>query len=99
MPDQQCRPLDARTFKDVDPASNAHEIDVNLKRVLNGTKVVIGDMSARNAGHHHQHQLGERAQDPWQSPEELADVVLYCWKLPPHICIRDIVETPKRTTF
>jgi NAD(P)-dependent dehydrogenase (short-subunit alcohol dehydrogenase family) len=50
VPDQQCRPLDARTFKDVDPASNAHEIDVNLKRVLNGTKVVIGDMSARNAG-------------------------------------------------
>jgi len=33
------------------------------------------------------------------SAEELADVVLYCWKLPPHICIRDIVVTPTRTTF
>ena len=32
-------------------------------------------------------------------PEELADIVLYCWKLPPHICIRDIVVTPTRTTF
>jgi NADP-dependent 3-hydroxy acid dehydrogenase YdfG len=33
------------------------------------------------------------------SPEELADVVPYCWKMPPHICIRDIVVTPTRTTF
>jgi NADP-dependent 3-hydroxy acid dehydrogenase YdfG len=33
------------------------------------------------------------------SAEELADVVLYCWKLPKHICIRDIAVTPTRTTF
>ena len=33
------------------------------------------------------------------SAEELADIVLYCWKLPPHICVRDIVVTPTKTTF
>jgi len=33
------------------------------------------------------------------SAEELADIVLYCWKLPAHICVRDIVVTPTRTTF
>jgi hypothetical protein len=56
---------DARDFKSVDPASYAHEIDVNLKGVLNCTKVVIGNMSARGSGtiNHHQHQLGERSQD------------------------------------
>src|SRR6185369_13856754 len=31
--------------------------------------------------------------------DELAEIVLYCWKLPPHICIRDIVVTPTRTIF
>jgi NADP-dependent 3-hydroxy acid dehydrogenase YdfG len=33
------------------------------------------------------------------SAEELADIVLYCWKLPAHICVRDIVVAPTRTTF
>jgi NADP-dependent 3-hydroxy acid dehydrogenase YdfG len=33
------------------------------------------------------------------SAEELADIVLYCWKLPPHICVRDIIVTPTKTTF
>lgn len=27
-------------------------------------------------------------------PEELADIILFCWKLPQHICIRDIVIMP-----
>ena len=31
--------------------------------------------------------------------DELADIILYCWKLPPHICVRDIAITPTRTTF
>ena len=38
---------DAREFKAVEPQAFAHEIDVNLKGVLNGTKVVLADMSAR----------------------------------------------------
>jgi NADP-dependent 3-hydroxy acid dehydrogenase YdfG len=33
------------------------------------------------------------------SAEELADVVLYCWKLPASICIRDIVIAPTRSGF
>jgi NADP-dependent 3-hydroxy acid dehydrogenase YdfG len=33
------------------------------------------------------------------SAEELAEVVLYCWKLPPAICIRDIVVAPTRSGF
>jgi NADP-dependent 3-hydroxy acid dehydrogenase YdfG len=31
--------------------------------------------------------------------EELAEIVLYCWKLPPTICIRDIVMAPTRSGF
>jgi NADP-dependent 3-hydroxy acid dehydrogenase YdfG len=161
MPVNNAGLADARNFKDVDPASYAHEIDVNLKGVLNGTKVVIGDMSTRNAGtiinissvsdrktspvavtytatkyavraiseslreaegkngvrvvnvapgyirtdihkgmgitfEQYREMLGN---PDFLSAEELADVVLYCWKLPPHICIRDIVVTPTRTTF
>jgi len=33
------------------------------------------------------------------SAEELAEVVLYCWKLPASICIRDIVVAPTRSGF
>ena len=35
---------DARALTDVEPEAFSHEIDVNLKGTLNGTKVVIGDM-------------------------------------------------------
>src|SRR4029077_7322245 len=152
---------DARDFKQVEPAAFAHEIDVNLKGVLNGTKVVIGDMSARGAGTiinissvsdrktspvavtYTATKYGVRAfsesvreaegkngvrviniapgyvrtnihagmgisfeeykrvlgNPDFLSAEELAEIVLYCWKLPAHICVRDIVVTPTRTTF
>ncbi len=152
---------DARDFKQVEPAAFAHEIDVNLKGVLNGTKAVIGDMSARGAGtivnissvsdrkvspvavtytatEYGVRALSESLQlaegkkgvrvinvapgyirtnihagmgisfDEYRralgnpdflSADELADIVLYCWKLPPHICVRDIVISPTRTTF
>lgn len=152
---------DARDFKQVEPGAFAHEIDVNLKGVLNGTRAVIGDMSARGAGtiinissvsdrktspaavtytatKYGVRALSESLQQAegrngvrvinvapgyvrtnihagmgisfdeyrqalgnpdFLSAEELAGIVLYCWKLPPHICIRDIVITPTRTTF
>src|SRR6185369_10916563 len=35
----------------------------------------------------------------FMTAEQLAEIVLYCWKVPPSICIRDIVVTPTRTTF
>jgi NADP-dependent 3-hydroxy acid dehydrogenase YdfG len=35
----------------------------------------------------------------FMSAEELADIVLFCWRQPDHICIRDLVVTPTRTTF
>src|SRR5262249_14808157 len=41
---------DARAFTDVEPEAFSHEIDVNLKGVLNGTKVVMADMAARQSG-------------------------------------------------
>jgi NADP-dependent 3-hydroxy acid dehydrogenase YdfG len=41
---------DARDFKAVDVASYSHEVDVNLKGVLNCTKVVLADMSQRRSG-------------------------------------------------
>jgi NADP-dependent 3-hydroxy acid dehydrogenase YdfG len=152
---------DAREFKQVEPQAFAHEIDVNLKGVLNGTKTVLADMSARGSGtiinissvsdrktapvavtytatkygvrtfseslreaegkngvrvinvapgyirtNIHAgmgitfEQYKEALGNPdFLSAEELADVVLYCWKLPKHICIRDIAVAPTRTTF
>ena len=152
---------DAREFKAVEPAAYAHEIDFNLKGVLNGTKAVLADMSARGAGTiinissvsdrrtspvavtYTATKYGVRAfseslqeaegrngvrviniapgyvctnihagmgvsfeeykrvlgNPDFLSAEELAEIVLYCWKLPAHICIRDIVITPTRTTF
>ena len=152
---------DARDFKQVEPTAFAHEIDVNLKGVLNGTKAVIGDMSARGAGtiinissvsdrktsplavtytatKYGVRALSESLQQAegkngvrvinvapgyirtnihagmgisfdeyrallgnpdFLSAEELAEIVLYCWKLPPTICVRDIVVAPTRSTF
>ncbi|WP_351232040.1 SDR family NAD(P)-dependent oxidoreductase [Streptomyces sp. NPDC002133] len=33
------------------------------------------------------------------SAEELADIVLFCWKQPQHICVRDIVVMPTSSDF
>lgn len=152
---------DAREFKQVEPSAFAHEIDVNLKGVLNGTRAVLPDMSGRGSGTiinissvsdrktapvavtYTATKYGVRAlseslreaegkngvrminvapgyvrtnihagmgisfdeyrqalgNPDFLTAEELADIVLYCWKLPPHICIRDVVVTPTRTTF
>jgi NADP-dependent 3-hydroxy acid dehydrogenase YdfG len=35
----------------------------------------------------------------FMTADELAAIVLYCWKLPPTICVRDIVVAPTRTSF
>jgi NADP-dependent 3-hydroxy acid dehydrogenase YdfG len=35
----------------------------------------------------------------FMTADELAGIVLYCWKLPPSICIRDIIVAPTRTSF
>jgi NADP-dependent 3-hydroxy acid dehydrogenase YdfG len=152
---------DARAFTDVEPQAYSHEIDVNLKGVLNGTKVVLADMAARRSGtvinissvsdrktspvavgytasKYAVRAAGESLREAvgmqgvrvinvapayvrtnihrgmgisfeeycrllgnpdFLSAEELADVVLYCWKLPPTICIRDIVVAPTRSGF
>lgn len=152
---------DARTFTDVEPEAFAREIDVNLKGVLNGTKVVMADMAAARSGtiinissisdrktspvavgytasKHAVRAAGESLREAvgmqgvrvinvapayiktnihegmgisfeeychilgnpdFLSAEELAEVVLYCWKLPPTICIRDIVVAPTRSGF
>jgi len=152
---------DAREFKQVEPSAFAHEIDVNLKGVLNGTKAVLADMSSRGSGTifnissvsdrktapvavtYTATKYGVRAfsesvreaegkngvrvinvapgyirtnihagmgitfeeykqalgNPDFLTAEELADIILYCWKLPEHICIRDIAITPTRTTF
>ena len=33
------------------------------------------------------------------SAQELADIILYCWKLPQRICVRDIVVMPTTSSF
>ncbi len=35
----------------------------------------------------------------FMSADQLARIVLFCWKLPPSICVRDIVVTPTRMSF
>ena len=35
----------------------------------------------------------------FMTAEELAEIVMFCWKQPPTICIRDLVVAPTRTTF
>lgn len=35
----------------------------------------------------------------FMTAEELAEVILYCYRLPPHLCVRDLVIAPTRTTF
>ena len=35
----------------------------------------------------------------FMTAEQLAGIVLFCWKQPPSICIRDLVVAPTRTTF
>jgi NADP-dependent 3-hydroxy acid dehydrogenase YdfG len=152
---------DARPFTEVEPQAYSHEIDVNLKGVLNGTKVVLADMAARKSGtiinissvsdrktspvavgytasKYAVRAAGESLREAvgmqgvrvinvapayiktnihqgmgisfeeycrllgnpdFLSAEELAEVVLYCWKLPPTICIRDIVVAPTRSGF
>ena len=35
----------------------------------------------------------------FMTAEELAEIVLFCWKQPVAICIRDLVVAPTRTTF
>lgn len=152
---------DARAFADVEPAAFSHEIDVNLKGVLNATKAVIGDMVAaksgtiinissisdrktnpvavgytaskyavRAAGESLREAVGTQGvrvinvapgcvktniqqgmgisfeeycqllgNPDFLEAEELAEIVLYCWKLPPKVCIRDIVVTPTRLAF
>ena len=35
----------------------------------------------------------------FMTAEQLAEIVLFCWKQPPSICIRDLVVAPTRTTF
>ncbi len=35
----------------------------------------------------------------FMTAEQLAEIVLFCWKQPQSICIRDLVVAPTRTTF
>ncbi|WP_309385815.1 SDR family oxidoreductase [Cerasicoccus frondis] len=35
----------------------------------------------------------------FMTAEEFADVVSYCYELPPHLCVRDLVITPTKTSF
>jgi NADP-dependent 3-hydroxy acid dehydrogenase YdfG len=35
----------------------------------------------------------------FMTADELASILLYCYRLPAHLCIRDLVVAPTRTTF
>jgi NADP-dependent 3-hydroxy acid dehydrogenase YdfG len=153
--------VDARDFRDIDYESYSHEIDVNLKGVLNCTKAVLGGMIANRAGtiinissvsdrktspiavaytatkyavraateslrqstandgirfmniapayvktNIHKNmgisfeQYCELLGNPdFMEPDQLAQIILYCWKLPSNICVRDLVVAPTKTSF
>jgi NADP-dependent 3-hydroxy acid dehydrogenase YdfG len=144
-----------------DVAEMSYEIDVLFKGVLNGIRVVLGDMKARRSGTIiNVSSIGDRAAGPdgevyhaskaavrslsaslqkgeaannvrviniapgfvktsihvdmgisfetycerlgnpdFISAEELADIILFCWKQPQRICIRDIVVMPTTSSF
>lgn len=139
----------------------SYEMDVLIKGVLNGIKVVLSDMSARKSGTIiNISSIGDRKPFPTAAvyhsskyavrcmaeslqmaeaknnvrimniapgliktnihtnmgisfeqycenlghptfiqPEELADIILFCWKLPQRICIRDMVVMPTDCAF
>ena len=35
----------------------------------------------------------------FMTPEELDDIIYYCYQLPAHLCVRELVVTPTRTVF
>jgi len=148
-------------FAQMDIEKSAYEIDVLIKGVLNGIKVVLGDMESRRSGtiinissvgdrkpsegavgyHASKHAVRsmgeslnqaeakhnvrlmnvapglvktnihahmgisfeeycERLGNPtFIMPEELAEVVWFCWQLPQHICVRDIEIMPTDCAF
>ncbi len=152
---------DARDFHAVSHADFSREIDVDLKGVLNCTKIVIDAMSRRKSGTIiNISSISDRKTAPaavaytaskfavrgaseslreaegknnvrviniapgyvktnihasmgisfeqycallgnpdFMSAEMLADIVLFCWKLPQSVCIRDLVVAPTRTSF
>ena len=45
-------------------------------------------------------EYSEAMGDPeFLSSEQLADVILWCWRQPPEVCVRDIEIAPTNTTF
>lgn len=152
---------DARPLEEVAPADYVREVRTNLFGVMNGIKVVLAGMKARQAGtiinissvsdrktapvalaytasKYGVRALSESLQEAegrngirvmniapgyvktrihekmgisfeeycrrlgnpdFMTAEELAGIILYCYQLPAHICIRDLVVAPTKTTF
>lgn len=138
-----------------------NEIDVLVKGVLNGTKIVLGDMAKRRSGsiinissiadrkpfptavcyHASKHAIRSMTESlqmaqaknnvrvmniapgiiktnihanmglsfeeycdalgnpTFIQPEELAEIIIFCWQLPQHICIRDLAVMPTDCGF
>lgn len=153
--------VDARPLEEVSPADYVREVRTNLLGVMNGIKVVLAGMKARQGGTiinvssvsdrktapvalaYTASKYGVRAvseslqeaegrngirvmniapgyvktkihekmgisfedycrrlgNPDFMSAEELAGIILFCYQLPPHICIRDLVVAPTKTTF
>ncbi|MGW1030398.1 SDR family oxidoreductase [Streptomyces sp. NPDC002577] len=143
------------------PADVSYEVDVLLKGVLNGIRVVLGTMKARRTGTIiNVSSIGDRMPGPdgevyhackaalrslagslqksqaannirvinvapgfvrtdmhtemgmslqeycerlghpdFIGAEQLADTILFCWKQPQRVCVRDIVVMPTRSDF
>ncbi|KTD33636.1 SDR family oxidoreductase [Legionella israelensis] len=153
--------LNVGELRDMSVEQCTYEMDVLIKGVLNGIKIVLSDMSSRNSGtiinissigdrrpypqaviyHASKHAVRSMSESlqmaegknnvrimniapalikteihksmgisfqeycellghpDFINPEELANIIMYCWELPQHICIRDILIAPTNTSI
>ncbi len=71
----------------------------NKLRVINVATGLIKTNIHQNMGISFEEYSKNLGNPTFIKPEELADIVFFCWKLPKHICIRDIAVMPTDCDF
>lgn len=68
-------------------------------RVLNIAPGLIRTEIHQNMGISFEEYCEKLGNPTFIEPEELAEIILFCWQQPQHICIRDIVVMPTDCSF
>jgi len=71
----------------------------NGVRVINIAPGYVKTNIHRNMGITFEQYCEGLGNPDFMTADELAEIILYCYRLPAHLCIRDLVVTPTRTTF